>query len=221
MKNTIPYILFFWTIITIGQGQLTGVNTRVNMLGSDIQISQEFTVTLPDSIRTVTLKALLFEGTTFSSVLVESNGKLTTVKEEGHKGLRQFTVSAEGDAPLKTIMVSYILETQNNDFKIPLFFTNLPAAHSDIDFFKGALYVSENTKYQMHFPKVVLNELPDNAIKEVMFRLPALPAMIHLEVGAVDTAGFWRNNQVDIMVAFVFLGIGFLIWKNRKRLAYG
>jgi len=44
MKIIIPYILFFWTIMTMGQGQLTAVNTTINMLGPDIQISQEFTV---------------------------------------------------------------------------------------------------------------------------------------------------------------------------------
>jgi len=207
--------------MTMGQGQLTAVNTTINMLGPDIQISQEFTVDLPDSIRTITLKALHFEGTTFSGVLVESNGKLTTVKEEGYKGLRQFTISAAPDDALKDIMVSYILETVNNDFYIPLFFTNLPAAHSDPDFFKGSLYVFGNTDYQMHFPKVILNEFPDNAIKEVMFELPALPSMIHLEIDAVNTAGFWDTHQVDIIVALLFAGIGFLIWRNRKRLAYG
>ena len=221
LKNGIGCILFFWTIASWGQGQLTGVTTTVNMLGPTIQITQEFALDLPDSIHRVTLKALNFKGTTLSNINVKANQEMATVKEAGAEQLKQFTVTGQDGVPLKNVMLSYTIAADHSNFYVPLFFTNLPAAHSDIDFFKGSLYLYVNTDYRILFPKVSLNEFPDNAIKEVVFELPALPSMIRLQIDPKDTLDFWEGNRVDMLVALLFIGIGFLIWKNRKRLAYG
>ena len=221
LKNRISFLLFFCTIVSWGQGQLTGVSTKINMLNSSIHIDQEFIVDLLDSINTITLKALNFRGATLSNITINDDD-IVMDKEVDTQKLKQFIVATRDAVPLKKVILSYTIQATNSEFYIPLFFTNLPAANSNIDFFKGSMQVNTNTDYNMLFPKVTLSEIEDNAVKEVMFNLPALPSMIRIQINQEENIlNFWDGNNVDILVALLFIGIGIIIWKNRKRLAYG
>ena len=218
MKWILSFFIVWLPSLLWSQGTLEKVSVDIKFQDATILVRQQFTMNMPDSIQTIRLKALEFEGNTFLGEVVANGIRPIIVEKEEKKGLDQLKLtSASG---FKEIMLSYKLEVVKGTFYVPLFFTELAATSSDIDFFQMKMQMSEQLDYAIYFPGVPVQEQIEKGIKAVRFTVPALPSLVRMELfSEKKEAGFLDN--VDMIVALLFVGIALLIWKYRKRLAYG
>lgn len=211
-------ILILGPCMLVAQGTLERVSVTMDLMDTEISIKQRFVLDAPDSIQSIHLKALQFEGTVLSKIAIEDGQKEIVFKEEDQKGLQQLKLrSITG---FKTIDLSYRVQVGHEKFYLPLFFTELPAATSDNDFFKMEMHLSKTQGYTIYFPGVPIKEQINGEIRTLSMEVPALPSMVRMELFKGDKGAYYVD-YIDMTVALLFVGIGLLIWKYRKHLIYG
>ena len=220
MKYTLSFLLLFVTVIGISQTELTNATAMVNIKDTSLEIQEQLNLMLPDSVKNITLKALKFDQTILSVNVVRANGKAVTFQQSQANGLDIIDITLNGES-IKKIEVTYTVSVENEAFYIPMFFTDFPVTTSDNDFFKLDIQLKQEQDYIIHFPKVDKIETSNQGVKKVMLNIPALPSLIRMELPAATAATFRISNFIDWMVAFIFVIIGFLIWRYRKQLMYG
>lgn len=221
MRNIILFLSVLYSCIVFGQGELLSVSAKVDLTKSVIDVEQVLKLDLPDSIQSIDIKNLHFEGTQiiFNSAIV--GGNKLSVKEISSDGLTHLELTSNGK-PLKEVLLNFKAEVQQGVFYLPLFFTNMSAASSENDFFKMTMKINTTEDYIIHFPNVDVTETITETIKTVSLEAPALPSVIRMELISKDEEkGLEFLDLVDWLVAFIFGVIGVLIWKNRKRLMHG
>jgi len=221
MKRGILFLTFLWAFAITAQSELLNVSAQVVINGSDIVVEQSLILNLPDSVQGFQLKALDFKGTTLSEISAKSENTNLNLTKSYTEGLNLIQLAANDSITFKNVVVKYKVAVEDADFYLPLFFTNLPAASSDNEFFKMNIKMLEKQAYAIHFPKVKTATKAANQYKEIMFQVPALPSLIRIELYSPETSKFNFIDIVDWVVGLVFVIIGFFIWLNRKKLMYG
>ncbi|NAS29939.1 hypothetical protein GTQ40_03045 [Flavobacteriaceae bacterium R38] len=221
MKKVILLLTFLWTFTIAAQSKLLNASANIDMTASTIVVQQNLALDVPDSIQNLELKALDFKGTKFSLTSVESNFGDLNFRESYTEGLNHIWLTSDSGKSLNNIVLTYSIEVENSNFYLPLFFTNLPAASSDNGFFKMNVKMLPEQAYTIHFPKVKIEEKTENDLKELRFEVPALPSLLRMELLSEEAGEFNLINMVDWLAGFVFVIIGFFIWRNRKKLVYG
>ena len=220
MKYTLSFLLLFITIIGISQTELTSAAAMVNIKDTSIEVEEQLNLILPDSIKNITLKTLKFDQTVLSVNGVKANGKAVAFKQSQANGLDIIEISLNGES-IKKMEITYTVQVEKEAFYIPIFFTDLPVTASDNDFFKLDIQLKQEQDYLLHFPKVDKIETSDQGVKKVTLSIPALPSLIRMELPTARATAFRFSHFIDWMVAFIFVIIGYLIWKYRKQLMYG
>ena len=205
----------------MGQGSLLSASATMNLSDEKISVSQYFKIDVPDSVSNIRLRALDLENTTISLKTITSEGKALLFTEENIKGLYVFKIATAENDVYENIELNYDVAYSGNSLSIPLFFTDMPAASSDINFFETTLFIPENQEYKFHFPKVSTKTDNLASQKKVTYNLPALPSMIKLELYGSEKRSASFLSVVDALTLLIFIGIGILIWVKRKHLKYG
>lgn len=221
MKRFLLFLTLVYTFNITAQSELLSVSAEVDITTSAIIVQQNLILNLPDSVQVFKLKALDFKGTTLSDISAKSGETNLNLKESYSEGLNHIELTASNGISLKDISITYKVEVDEANFYLPLFFTNLAAASSDNGFFKMNIKMLQKQAYIIHFPKVEIIEKTANNYKELIFEVPALPSLLRIELFSDEKSGFNFINTVDWLVGVIFVVIGFLIWKNRKKLMYG
>ncbi|MCC1485104.1 hypothetical protein [Winogradskyella immobilis] len=219
MRSALFYFLFFLTSSIIAQSQLTSASAKVDMSTEVISVTETLNFKLPDSIHNITLKALKFQKIAIEIIEVISEDKNLDFQIIPDKGLHQIRITSKEQ--IKSINLNYKVDVKNNNIQIPLFFTDLSAATSENDFFIAEIKTNSNDYLNVLFPNVDLNESMENELKILRLEIPALPSVLRLERLSTKEKGFTFLSIIDGLVALIFVVIGILIWRNRKRLIYG
>ncbi len=220
MKLYTAIFLLCFTLNLFGQGQVTSILVTVDLQPKTINVHQELAINLPDSIPSMTLKLLKFNQSISSINMVLVNEKKITLQEETQQeGIRHFSINTPKDESIKKLSISYSLNNTKTKTDIPLFFTELPATHSDADFFKASIHFAQGLDYNINYPKVELEEMTTTNGTTVQFDLAALPSVLRFEKD--NKQQIKSETMIDFGAGFLFLIIGGIIYKNRKRLAYG
>jgi len=219
MRSVIFYLMIFWTGTILAQGELVHSSVKVNMTTPVIAVEQFLELNLPDSIQNIEIKVLNFKNVTLSLISAKSEGKILPIEIITSKGLQHFKLSSLNS--IRNITLNYNVFIEGDAVEIPIFFTDLPAASSENDFFKAELKTQTNHSYDIQFPKVTLSETIENEIKTIKLEIPALPSVLKAKRTFNEKLELSFLSLVDGFVALIFVVIGILIWKNRKRLIYG
>lgn len=220
MKYAVLILVLLHGFYAWSQGSLINVSAEADMSGTDIWMQQEFTVQLPDSVQSIALKALQFEGVALSAISIRSETEPLTYKTQKTKGLHHILLPLNLKEKTQSFKVRYKIQVQKELFYVPLFFTDLSAASSDNTFFKMDIKLPKEQPYHLYFPSLVTTEKSEGDLKRISFQLPALPSVLRMALPLEGGKKISFANKVDGAVALLFLGIGYLIWRNRKRLAY-
>ncbi|MEP5614099.1 MAG: hypothetical protein ABJP45_17740 [Cyclobacteriaceae bacterium] len=196
-----------------GQSTIEKVVTEVRYENQQFHVAQTFHLNLSESQETVELKALRFENMQIGAVDI-SGFKYVQRHEDD---LIKITLHVES---LDSVKLRYTAKATEKVFYLPLFFTNLAAASSEDGFFKMDL-LSESQSIHVHFPTVEMIKTEEGKTKRTSFELPALISGARLELLKDSESPRDVVAIVDLSVALLFAGIGFLIWYNRKKLIYG
>jgi|GEM_PF-1814206 len=221
MKRLPHVIALFWMLTSAAQGELLGVSTQVDMTGKVIEIRQDLALDLYDSITSIQLKMLVFEGTSLGEIAVTADEHTIKYKTITSEGMKVLELILPEDKTCDKISISYPINVKDSDFYLPLFFTNLPAAASNDDFFNVQFKMPLTLQYRIHFPKVDTETTETATFKTIALNVPALPSLLRMTVFTKEKKGLNYANIVDVLVIGIFIGIGFLIWVNRKQLIYG
>ena len=136
--------------------------------------------------------------------------------------LQTFQVTHEAPQSECWVAVEYMMVKGKGLTEIPLFFSEFPASSSREDFFTYEFKVPEGESVHFHFPTTALKTNRSKQGKELRsFVLPALPSMIRLELDDDVRQASFQVTLIDLSVAGVFLVIGLLIYRYRKKLVYG
>ncbi len=208
-------------LTSVAQGKLLGVLTQVDMTGEVIEIQQDLALDLHDSITSIQVKVLLFEGTSLGEIMVTTNERTLEYETTISEGLKVLQLILPDDKTPDKISISYRIKVKRSDFYLPLFFTNFPAAASNDDFFKAQFKMPLTLQYRIHFPKVDTETTETATFKTVALHVPALPSLLRMAVFTKKKKGLDYAKVIDILVIGIFISIGFLIWVNRKQLVYG
>ena len=219
MKSFVSYIAFFWVTFTFAQSNLQGGSVLVEIVGKRIHVQEVLDLQLPDSVRQLRVRLLSFNGSSISNVSATSGEQTMTLEKQHSNGLTKIDLFSK--EAIKQIELSYWVDTKESDFYIPLFFTDFPATNSDTNFFKIALRLPKTQEYALHFPNVLTNESLDGNLKEISLEVPALISTLRMEFFDGDKPSYGFASLMDGFVGFIFVIMGLIIWKNRKRLAYG
>ncbi len=219
MKQCILLLTLLFCLSLKAQGELLDVSATVNISSAHIQVEQHLKFNLPDTVKQIEIKALQLEGTELLFNNAISDNELLTGMPIATKGLTHLKLTSAN--PLKEVIIRYTLKVDKEIFYIPLFFTNLTAAGSENNFFKLRVAAPEIQKYNLLFPDVITTKKVVNHVSITNLELPALPSLLRLEKLSNKSKGVRFLNFVDGFVALIFLIIGGLVWKNRKRLIYG
>ena len=210
---------FLWLNST-AQGQLTSASIDITINDAAIEVRQQLQLNVPDSVQEITLRSLEFAETSLKLTKISSAGVPLKFAQTPAKGLNLVTITSTAQ-PFETLDVHYTIKAEKPHFYLPLFFTNLPAANSDNDFFKANLKLSKNKNFIIHFPKVEMTQNEIGHEQLITLEVPALPSLFRLELLPKEATGMPFSTKVDWFVAFIFVLIGIIIWKNRNQLRYG
>ena len=111
------------------------------------------------------------------------------------------------------VELQYQMPVQDDIFDLPVFFTNLHAQHSEADFFQAT--IQSQKAVRLIFPSIETSDLKPETLN---FELPALPSRLTLDISGEKVA---TVDPVDILVAGIFIAIGFIAYIRRKDLYYG
>lgn len=222
MKLLLLYMLIFLGVTRLNaQGELTAVSVEVAMQDSVLQVRQTFSLSLADSVSSFEIKALEFEGTKLDFLTATLDGTDLVVTDLPENGMNKLRVRKKEGRTWSEVVCTYEVEVTSKQFYLPLFFTNFSAATSENDFFSLQLRMPKNDNFSILFPTVEWKESSNKTDKLIQLEVPALPAFLRLERHDGDQRGLSLNDTVDLFAVFLFLGVGLLIWVNRKRLSYG
>lgn len=203
------------------QGELTAVSVEVDIADSVLQVRQAFSLSLADSVTSFDIKALQFEGTSLDFLTASLEGDDLVLEDIPEQGMNRLRVSKAEGKTWSRVVCKYEVKVRGKQFYLPLFFTNFSAASSQNDFFSIQMRMPKTQNHTVLFPTVKWEEAASQTDKVIRFEVPALPAFLRLKRQDGEKAEIALNDAVDIGAAFLFLGIGLLIWVNRKRLSYG
>ena len=111
------------------------------------------------------------------------------------------------------VELQYQMPVQDDIFDLPVFFTNLHAQHSEADFFQAT--IQSQKAVRLIFPSIETSDLKPETLN---FEPPALPSRLTLDISGEKVA---TVDPVDILVAGIFIAIGFIAYIRRKDLYYG
>lgn len=220
MKRLVYILLFLGVTGLSAQGELIAVSVEVAMEDSVFNVQQTFVLSLADSVSSFEIKALQFEGTSLDFLAATLAGEelaLTKIPEEGMERLK---VSKPARKAWSAMVCTYEVKVTSQQFYLPLFFTNFSAATSENDFFSLQVRMPATQNYRVLFPTMKLEESLNETEKVLNLEVPALPAFLRLQRFEGEQKGLTLNATVDLLAVFLFLGLGILIWINRKRLSY-
>ena len=220
MKYFIGLLSCFLSVISIAQSELTGAAVDIVINDTRVEVQQQLTLNVPDSVQKITLRALEFAGTNLTLKEISSTGESLNFEQSKAEGLNVVTVTSTQEA-FKTLDIRYTIIAEKAHFYLPLFFTNLPAANSDNDFFKANLKLPKNQNFVVHFPKVDMVQSETQKEQLITLEVPALPSLFRLELLPKEAMGMQFAAMVDWFVAFIFVVIGIIIWTKRNQLRYG
>lgn len=221
MRKTVSLFAVLFTVIIGAQSELTSASVEIDIKDTSyIEIKQTLLLNVPDSIQQMNLKLLKFEGTSVTLNEINSSEEVISFTEIDSKELQQITLFSDGK-PFQAIELDYSVQVENEEFYLPLFFTDLPASSSDNDFFKARIQMQNNQNIIMHFPNVELTENIEFNKKNVTMQVPALPSLFRMEFTSEAVSKASITAIIDWVVALVFVLIGIIIWRNRKQLMYG
>jgi len=220
MKYLVCIVSCFLSVISIAQSELTNAAVVISIKDTRVEVQQQLQLNLPDSVQEIALRSLEFAGTNLTLKEISSAGKSLNFEQMKAEGLNVVTVTSTQEA-FKTLDIRYSIIAEKAHFYLPLFFTNLPAANSDNDFFKASLKLPKNQNFVVHFPKVdmVQSEIQNEQL--ITLEVPALPSLFRLELLPKEATGMQFSAMVDWFVALVFVVIGIIIWTKRNQLRYG
>lgn len=221
MKRLIYILMFLGVTSLSAQGELTAVSVEVAMEDSVLQVQQTFSLSLADSVSSFEIKALEFEGTNLDFLAATLAGEELALTKIPEEGMERLEVSKPAGKAWSVVVCTYEVKVTDQQFYLPLFFTNFSAATSENDFFSMQLRMPAAQNYRVLFPTVKLEESLNETEKVISLEVPALPAFLRLQRLEGAQRGLSLNATVDLLAVFLFLGIGILIWVNRKRLSYG
>ena len=220
MKYFAGILICFLSINSIAQGELTRSTVDITIKDKRVEVQQKLQLNVPDSIQEIELRSLEFAGTNLSLEKIIANGVDLNFEQNQAKGLNLITVTSI-EQPFTNLDLRYWVNPEKAHFYLPLFFTNLPAANSDNDFFKANLSLPKDQKFELHFPKVEMTQSIEQNERLISLEVPALPSLFRMELLPKDAKGMQFATMVDWVVAFIFLLIGIIIWNKRNQLRYG
>jgi hypothetical protein len=219
MSRLLTLIFIISSFCLSANGGVKSVEASVKINGSVAAISETIYFEIPDSVRSVVIKALPFEG---SQVFIDSlklDHELLSYEVLSMNPIILLRVPI-GMLSSNKLTFHYRVKVKEKSFFLPLFFSELHSLNSDTDFFAMEIIWSQNENYTIHFPKVPMKVNHEGNEEVVSFQLPAAPSLIRMEM-TDGKSGFSINQLIDISVGVVFLIIGFVLWIFRKKLAYG
>jgi hypothetical protein len=220
MRAIATWLIIIWSISGFSQNRLIGVSVDLEISGSESYVTERIIFDLTELTDSIHLKALSLKGSNIYIKDIFLDGKSISFKEAEQEGIIKISFDADGYSGELHFNVIYTVEVEDNKFYIPMIFTEYPGASSENDFFQLEIISPINQEYTLHFPKVPNERIVGEETIITSLLLPALPSMLRMEL--VDEGNFLSFFQmVDILVAGIFIGIGFLIWKFRKYLNYG
>ncbi len=220
MKYLICLLSCFLSIISIAQSELTSASVDIIIKDGTVEVQQQLQLNIPDSVKAITLRSLEFAGTKLSLAEISAAGTTLSFEQTQANGLNVVTVTSTGQA-FQTLDIRYTIRVEKAHFYLPLFFTNLPAANSDNDFFKAKLKLPKNQNFVIHFPKVEMIQRETENEQLITLEIPALPSLFRIELLPREATGMQFATMVDWLVAFLFVIIGIIIWNKRNLLRYG
>ncbi|AXT20114.1 hypothetical protein D7030_03065 [Flavobacteriaceae bacterium AU392] len=221
MRKTAFLFVVFFTVIIGAQSELTSASVEIDIKDTSyIEVKQTLLLNIPDSIQQLNLKLLKFEGISVTLNKVNSNKEMINFTKEDSKELQEIILFSNG-RPFQTIELNYSVQVENEEFYLPLFFTELLASSSDNDFFNARIKMQNNQNIIMHFPNVELTENVEFNKKNITMQVPALPSLFRMEFTSETVSRASVTAIVDWVIALVFVLIGIIIWRNRKQLMYG
>lgn len=221
MKRLVYILLLFGLTGLSAQGELTAVSVEVTMDDSVFQVRQTFSMSLADSVSSFQIKALEFEGTNLDFLAATLAGEELAYSKIPEEGMERLEVSKPAGKAWSAVVCTYEVKVTDQQFYLPLFFTNFSAATSENDFFSMQLRMPAAQNYTVLFPTVKVEESLNDTEKVLNLEVPALPSFLRLQRLEGEQRGLSLNATVDLLAVFLFLGIGILVWVNRKRLSYG
>ncbi len=221
MKCFIHMLLLLGVVTLNAQGELTAVSIEVAMEDSVLRVRQTFALSLTDSVSSFEIKALQFEGTKLDFLAASLKGEALGITYIPERGMERLKLRKEVGKPWSEVVCTYKVKVTDQQFYLPLFFTNFSAATSENDFCRLKLRMPQTENYRLLFPTVKWEESLNQTDKVVSLEVPALPAFLRLKRLDGNQGAFSLNDTVDLLAVFLFLGIGVLVWINRKRLSYG
>ena len=210
----------FLSVISIAQSELTGAAIDITIKEAKVEVQQQLQLNVPDSIQKIELRNLEFAGTDLRLIEVSSDGTVLHFEQTQAKGMNLVRVTST-EQPFTNLELRYTIIAEKKHFYLPLFFTNLPAANSDNDFFKARLKLPKNQNFVLHFPTVEMAQQETQKEQLITLEVPALPSLFRIELLSKDDTGMHFSTKVDWFVAFLFVLIGIIIWKKRNQLRYG
>lgn len=220
MKYFACFLSCFLSVISIAQSELTNATVDITINETRVEVQQNLQFNIPDTVQKITLRGLEFAGTNLVLNGISSVGKALDFNQSQGKGITSVTITTN-EQPFKTLVLNYTIIPAKANFYLPLFFTDLPAANSDNDFFKASLKLPKNQNLLLHFPKVELAESETANEHLINLEVPALPSLFRLELLPKEATGMQFATMVDWLVAFLFVIIGIIIWNKRNLLKYG
>ena len=221
MKIFICILSCFLSVMSIAQSELTSAAVDITVKDEVVEVQQQLQLNVPDSLQKIGLKSLEFAGTALKLTEISSAGTVLNFEQkQAKKGLNIVTISST-EQPFKTLTLNYTIIPDKAHFYLPLFFTDMPAANSDNDFFKASLKLPKKQNLLLHFPKVELLESETANEQLITLEVPALPSLFRLELLPKEATGMQFATLVDWLVAFLFVIIGIIIWNKRNLLKYG
>jgi len=220
MKYVVLILLFISSAPNVAQQQLLGVDASIAVTPTHIKIEQHLKVTTEVASTSIVIKALQFKANQVAVISARASNEDLHIDTLGIKGLLQLELSSKTSKPIEEIVVSYRIVNDTPQISIPMFFTDLEAASSDRDFFDLNIQLPKSQDYIIHFPTVNKNETTGDAVREIAFNMPALPSVIRMELLSGNEKTMRFVTKVDIAVALIFVGIGYVIWRKRRHLLY-
>ena len=200
-------------------GSIDGVDFRMEVSDAVINIEEVISFSTVSGLNHVKLKLLSDYDSQVTIDSLSLNNKSLAFEITDLNPVLEIKLPLE-EVGEGTIEVYYHIESAGDVNTIPVFFTDLAASNSDSDFFDAEFQWDQNDEIRIRFPSSNYETSLTNGKKISRLELPALPSMIKLQRG-FSQSGPDVNEWVDWGVAIIFLFIGGILWKFRRKLSYG
>ena len=119
MKYFTCIFICFLSVISIAQSELTGAAVDIVINDTRVEVQQQLTLNVPDSIQKIALRALEFAGTNLTLEEISSAGKSLNFEQTEAEGLNVVTVTSNQQA-FKTLDIRYTIIAEKAHFYLPL-----------------------------------------------------------------------------------------------------